>query len=216
MRHHRAKYDLLAYAEALVDGGPVSVATARHVAACSVCRVEVEAIRASLCATGELPVIDAPTELTARILQAAAVERRVARQRRRHAVPFRLLRAAGYAAGLLMAASWCFTSALGPGNPVGASDARAVMAGRPAVDEVRQTADAVGKLALAVNVPQAAKVDPQERENRLDVLAREYDLRRGLAALERNPGCARVDQMLRASLNRQAKALKTLYVEQSL
>ncbi|HOE67679.1 MAG TPA: hypothetical protein PLO62_14265 [Candidatus Hydrogenedentes bacterium] len=216
MRHHRAKYDLLAYAEALVDGGAVSVITARHVAACSVCRAEVENIRASLAATGSLPAIEAPQDLTARILQAAAVERKNARRSRRHAIPLRFVHAAGYIAALLLTASWSFTAALKPAHPGPASAVWTAADRQTTAEDIRQAANAVTALAQAVRVPEARHAGPREHESRLDVAARAVDLQKGLAAFERNPECPRVDQVIRSNLSRQAKALKALYVEQSL
>ena len=42
------------------------------------------------------------------------------------------------------------------------------------------------------------------------------DLRAALAALERNPGCARADEMLRTHLDRQVNGLRDLFVERTL
>jgi hypothetical protein len=46
------------------------------------------------------------------------------------------------------------------------------------------------------------------------VLALHADRTAALAALKRNPGCARASRLVTANLEREAQALRTLYVEQ--
>lgn len=220
MRHHRAKYDLLAYAEALADGCvPVSAATARHVAECSVCRTELEAIKRSLETARRLPLRDSSPDLTARILQAATLERRQqmeGRRERRRAIVSGL-RGFAAAAGLVLAAALFFPSALG--KPAAEPSTLAPVAeNRPdagsSSEDLRRAADAMATLARAVGPQPSEHANLWEVESRRDVIAREGDLRAGLSALERNPGCERANRLVYASVPRQAEALKTLYARQ--
>ncbi len=219
MRHHRARYDLLAYAEALVDGNaPVSVTVARHVAQCSVCRAEFEAIRRSLVAAQSLPEPESSSDLTARILQAASQER--CRIREANPQSPRYLRTAGwlgFAAGVAAMAAVMFQAALGgPPAPTPSAWATAQSSRveqRP-TEDVRRDATTMLALARAVGDQAEAPASVWELESRRELIAREGDLRAGLLALERNPGCERASRLVHSSIPRQTEALKTLYARQ--
>ena len=224
MKRHPARYELFAYAESLVgQGAPVSARTAGHVVRCRACMEEVGAMRASLEFVAQAPEINPSEELAATILMSAQVARRAAMARRqRWETLVTAVKGLACAAGVVVVAAVYFSMALTAGAgevsvaypaALTMSMARTAPAGDDAMSRI---AEEVRTLASAVNTPSKTPPSIWEREHRRTVVALERDIAAALAALERNPGCTRAANLVTANLQRQADALRTLYIERSL
>jgi hypothetical protein len=87
----------------------------------------------------------------------------------------------------------------------------------PSPEEIHKTAVEVSTLAEAVGSRgDTVRLSLEERQHRRTVLALDADLSAALVALRENPGCRRAGDLVNANLQRQAQALKKLYVERSL
>ena len=223
MRHHPPKHELFDYVESLVGGEtPIAARTAKHVAKCPVCTKETEAIRASLEFVDQAPPLEPSEELTSRILLDAKTVQRAAHARHlRRRTTLAVAKTAGYAAGLVVAATLYFSAALATENDATVTE-RVVASGQRAADTglaldtfERATAE-VRTLAAAVNAPSKKPPTLWERERRHAVNVLDRDISAALAALERNPGCTRAANLVTANLERQVDALRSLYVERRL
>jgi hypothetical protein len=217
---HPSKLELLAYAEGLVDGHGISTATARHVATCKDCAKEVADIRSSIEFTASADELHPSDELTSQILVAARSERRD--QRRAHGrTPLIMLKGFAYAAGIIAFSTFYFSYALG-NAPVSSRDLSVATSPRtvstgPSEEEIRKATAEIYTLAAAVGSRPQAPRNLREWQQTRAVLALNADLAAARAALERNPGSERASRIIDANIQRQARALKTLYyVERSL
>jgi len=227
---HPGKYELLAYAESLTDDcSSISVRIAGHVARCPRCQAEVEGARTSLSVLRLSPDVDPSDDSTLRLLKAAREERRrlqqhAARSTARMSVhntgAWTVLKGLGYAAGILVVSALCFGVALGSRGP-GIAPAT-VMArqdagqDQPSPEALRKTTAEIQALVAAVNSPSKNPPSALEIERRRTVSALNKDLEAARSALVRNPGCERALRVMDSNLQRQAQALRALYVERSL
>jgi len=223
IRRHPARRDLVAYAETLVDGrAPVSAAMAAHVAGCPQCTAEVKAVRSSLELTASAPALCVSNTLTAQILMRAQQESRAQESvRRRHSTAMMAVKSVVYVSGMAAVIVLVFSLALDEarGHEGGASPLRlAVAAGQDEGGAVPSTFDAAAfdKLSAAVRLGPSRPQSPREREHWRAVSALDADIEAAMRALERNPGCARASRMVEANRQRQAEALRSLYIERTL
>lgn len=222
MLRHPAKKELMAYAEGRMKG-QISASIGRHVAQCKRCSAEVNAIRASLEFIMDAPGL-VPTEaLTQGILVAARKERQSMRSgHSRVRFVFRAAKGLACAAAVILVAMVSFHAALMSPEKhhtarISNETSRGKTAEKPSAEELQKTAVEVSTLAEAVS----SRYDDgapslQERQHRRTVLALDADLSAALTALQENPGCTRAGELVNANLQRQALALKKLYVERSL
>lgn len=227
---HPTRHQLVAHAESLVDrGSPVSAAMAAHLSACPRCAAEVRAIRASLEFTASVPVSEPPSGLARQILEGAREARRVSEPAPRRAPARSLLagalRGAVFTALTAATAALVFTSALGEPSggqdspPAGNLPKRAALAveERPAPPEnIRDRAREIGRLSASVARLSAEPRTPREWERRRTLEGVSQDMNAALAALERNPGCPRANELVRTHLDRQAESLRDLFIERTL
>jgi anti-sigma factor RsiW len=219
MKRHPAKNELMSYAESLVARRPISAKIGGHITTCRQCTAEVEAIKKSLAFLHEAPQYEPSAEFTRQLLLAARNERTVQRNRRRVS-PFRQMgRALVFSAALAVVCIISYGAALSSlssqGTPAGAAS---VTASAPAIsqDAIRKAAAEIQVLISALSLPSDTRPSISELEQRRAVQALHTDLQAAQAALERNPGCDRATKLVDENLQRQAQALKALYVERSL
>ena len=217
---HPTKYELTEYAEALADGTPMPARIAGHVASCASCKAEAEALRASFTFLASAPMLECAPGSADQILMAAS---RLGQTQRAKGRFFRraFLAAKGLAcaAGILLVAAGVFTAALDdPAPPIPAAQpsasSRLAAPPGPSAEELQRKATEIKSLTSAVNAQSAAPASPWERQHREMVMALHADRTAALAALQRNPGCDRASRLVTANLEREAQALRTLYVEQ--
>lgn len=219
---HLTGPERLAHAESLVDGGtPIDAALAAHLAACEHCAQEVEAMRRSFEVTRHVAPIEPSAEATAQLLMQA--------RRLRQSLPSTPARTARFSVEgrrlwTVWAAAASFVCCVGlgvmwhgqPAAPVIASVPLSQTTEAPKANTLQKTAQDVRMLAAAVRTPTAAAASPREMAQRREVQAMDADIAAALAALQRNPGCARATQIVQANLERQKQTLRTLYTERSL
>ncbi len=232
MKHHPSRFELLAYAESLVDGHTLSAHTAKHLSGCAVCKAEVEAIRQSLAFVSHPEPLEPSESLTQGILQAARIERRALQQKRAKRSIVGVLKGGACAAGIVLVAAVSFGAALnsvalnGAGQKneslrgAEARSAAPIVAARsldegPSPEAIRTATARIETLAAAVRLPSAAP-SLWEIEQRRAASALSTDLAAAKAALERNPGCARATRVVNSNLERLPQTLKALYLERSL
>ena len=224
---HPPRQELVAYAESLVDRSTaVSAFLAAHINSCPRCTAEVHAIRASLEFTASAPEPEPSGDLARQILAGAREARLRTAEPRRHRHPSlagSLFRAAVYTTVTAALAVLTFGMAAGTGNT--GSPARPALSPAPQVAQTADTASpesfrrktgAIERLSAAVARTDSGPRTLREWERRRTVEGVSQDLRAALAALERNPGCARADEMLRTHLDRQVNGLRDLFVERTL
>ena len=83
-------------------------------------------------------------------------------------------------------------------------------------ESLSKTVDEVQTLAAAVRAGHGKAPSPEEWVHRRVVSAMDADIAAAVAALERNPGNVRASHIVHANLERQAQALRSLYVERTL
>jgi hypothetical protein len=230
---HPRRRRLMVHAESLHGSAqPVSAALAAHVAACSSCRKEVNAMRGSLKTIASAASLEPSSEMTAQLLlrakEARSQKQRFWRERsltvRRR--PRWRTAAAGVAALLLFAGivgGAGYQSALVQDNVQTAekeSAAKESAAKETAAPEPMATASTafldaqtvvVRQLSAALNHGQGLTATPREWAKKRVVRAMDADVSAAMAALQRNPGCARAVQMARSGLEQQTTALRELY-----
>jgi hypothetical protein len=222
IRRHPFRHELVAFAETLVDrNAPVSASMAAHVAACPACAAEVKSIRRSLEFAASAPRLEPSTDLTSQILLQAHKERGGAQEHRRASVGWAVCRGVVYTGLLAAVAVTVFNTALQDSTPM--PRAETTLAAQPAVEDevpseeaLQKAAAEVRTLAAAIRFADSKPQSAREREHRRAVSAMDADIAAARTALERNPGCARATRIVNANLQRQAKALRTLYVERTL
>jgi hypothetical protein len=224
LRLHPMRRQLVAYAESLVDPGtPVSAQIGAHVAQCRQCAEEVRAIRASLEFTAAAPGLEPSRNLTGEILRSARRERNAAKQQRqetsRIGAFLRGFTFLGATAAVAVLVFGFFLREAIPAQPARIAPATATASAAPAMpsaESLQKTAAEVRALAAALReVPDSAP-SPHELRQRRAVQAMDADIAAALTALERNPGCVRASHIVNANLQRQAQALRNLYVERKL
>lgn len=215
---------LVVYAESLVDPGvPVSAQIGAHVAQCHQCAEEVRAIRASLEFTAAAPGLEPSRDLTGEILRNARRERSAVQQQRRGVTRTgALLRGAAFFGAITAAAAMVFSLFLReaiPAQPQRMAPASTIASAAPALpspETLQKTAAEVRALAAALRDAPDRAPSPLELRQRRAVQAMDADIAAALTALERNPGCVRASHIVNANLQRQAQALRNLYVERNL
>lgn len=219
---HPTRRQLVAFAETLLDRrAPVSALLARHVARCTKCAQEVKHIRASFELTALAPAPEPSDDLAQRIM-AQARKARQSTGGASHTAPAASggLRAAACVAGLVALAWFSFGAALnGPAAlpsavpVVYAADAESVSE-PPGV--LRHHVDTVEALSTALSRREDTLSSPRDAGHRRTLEALDRDVRAALAALERNPGCPRANQVVHMSLERQLEGLRNLYLDRTL
>jgi len=218
---HPAKAELLALAESAVDHGiAVSAKTAAHVAECDTCAAEVEAMRATVAFVAESPALEPSSAQTSAILLAAKEQRRRSGTRANVRGALSALgRGIGYAAAVAVMTALCFGAALGQGAPGKAAPlcARAgSVEAAPDDEHIDKVATDIQTLAADLRAASSRRMSPEEAAHRKAALALDADIAEALAALERNPGFARANDMVSSNLQRQAERLRTLYAARKL
>jgi hypothetical protein len=221
MKRHPGKSELFDHAESIVAHRPISAKIGGHIAGCRACQAEVEGMRASIEFAVEAPELEPSTDFTSQLLLAAQQERRALNTRRsKMSVAASIAKIGGYAAAILLVGAICFSVAL-TGKPGGA--AVQAIETTPPLDAATASRDAMAKtatdietLASAVEQPSRKKPSLWELEHRRTVSALNANIEAARAALERNPGCDRANKIINVNMQRQAQALKALYVEKAM
>lgn len=224
MLMHPTKQELLSHAEALIAGRAISSGIARHVAKCSSCAAEAQAMRRSLGFVHSADELEPSSDMTARILSAARAERAVLRteRRSRKGVAVMLAKGLSFAAALAVISALSFSVALKANaksasamrmNPARTTASRATAPAAGAVEE--KAAEEIRLLATAVASRGVQPSDAEEWRHARAVVALNSDLTAVRAVLKRYPGCERANRLMSSNLQRQAQALKSLYVEQT-
>ena len=224
---HPPRQELVAFSESLVDrSSRVSAFLAAHVNACPRCMAEVRAIRASLEFTASANAPEPSGDLARQIL-AGAREARLqtpeAGSRRNRSLAGSVFRAAVYVTATAALAVLTFGMAVNKGDnstssrPALRPAAQTAQAPATASPEsIRRKTGAIERLAAAVSRADSPPRTLREWERRRTVEGVSQDLSAAMTALERNPGCARADEMVRTHLDRQVNGLRDLFVERTL
>lgn len=214
---------MLAYAESLVDGTPMPVKLAGAIAADQQAAQELRAIRSSLELVAAAPELEPSEALTRAILLDARRLREPSQKPGARYVSawLGLLQGGFFVALTVSAAVLVFGLALRtPAAPLSGAAAPATPAAAkpPAVtpDAINRTAGEVEVLSAALRSSASGPVSPERAQRLRAVNAVDSDLEAALAALERNPGCARATHIVYTSLQRQANSLREFYVDRSL
>jgi hypothetical protein len=218
---HPTRYELTEYAEALVDGKPVSARIGGHLASCPSCKAQVNLLRDSFSFLADAPMLDCTPGSAEQILATARQLRKADRQEGRFfRKAFVVARGLACAAGVVLVAAWVFTAAIDRpakaalAGPAPAASRLTAVSTAPSPEELQRKTSEIQSLASAVNAQSDTPVSPWERQHRHMVVALHADRNAALAALKRNPGCLRASRLVTANLEREAQALRTLYVEQ--
>ncbi len=224
---HPSHMDLFEYAEMLADkASAIPVHLAGHVARCSKCAKQVEAIRLSLTCMGSIPALEPSAESARQILAAAREERRkIAEKPRRLAAVlhtgWRIVESLACAAVILVMAGVSFRSVLNDPKGLSSRSGRisppltlAQTVALPS-DVVKKASFEIGELANVLQETPRSQ-SPVEQRHRRFALAVRDDLAAATLALERNPGCERAQNMMTLNLARQADVLKRIYIERTL
>jgi len=220
MKRHPAKNELMYYAESLVARRPIPAQLGGHIAGCRECQAEVAAIQSSLSFVHDAPQFEPTADFTQQLLMAARSERLVARQKSGFRPLRALVRTAGYAAAVGLVCVVSYGTALhsvalhGEPAPGAASVAPVPPALSP--EAIAKAMAEIQALLPALSLPSKTPPSLWELEHRRAVHALSRDIEAARAALERNPGCDRATRIVDSNLQRQAQALKALYVERSL
>jgi len=224
MGSHPRKHQLMDLAEALVRRKtPVSAETARHVAQCRRCAIELRAMRRSIEFMDEARDLSPSQVLTAQILEAARREQRNRLRSGRRTLVM-TAKTMTYAAALTVIATFVFSAALETGAAAPGSETAltsAVSGGSAPVTgqskaDLRKTTARIHALSAAFNSRPRDSRSLREHEQLRAVLARGADISEALAALQQNPGCTRARYLVDTNLERQAEDLESLLAEQSL
>ncbi len=228
MRFHPRKRDLLRHAESVTDGGmPISMEAQRHITKCPKCRAEVDAMQNTLRFVAQTPELEPSEALTAQILNAARGEQHAFEKRRRSIkAAARLVQGLACATGVVVVAAISFQAAIAGEEPE-AANMRSTQSGHAtqrivpeaehsSPEAIRRVSSEYQELAAVLDSPANERQSLEEWKHRREALALNSDLAEALAALQRNPGCIRANQLATASLQRQVDALKSLYVERTL
>jgi len=219
---HPTQRQLVAFAESLVDRhAPVSALMASHVADCPACAREVKQIRASfeIAALARLP--EPSNELTQRIVVQAR-RQRSQRPRNTDAVHSPFMKLAQIAAGVIATAAlayFSFANALSDITPDSAGALHATAAASRAHSEQappKNHSDSLDALAGAVSLHQDLPASPHVLGHRRLIELVNHDMSAALAALERNPGCIRANQVMVTSVELQIEGLRNLYLDRKL
>jgi hypothetical protein len=219
MTRHPSKHELLEHAENLLVHRPISAKIGGHIASCKACQAELEGVRASFDFIAEARELEPTSDFTAQILMAAQNERRIMNAKRsRLSLVASAAKIAGYAAAVLVIGTVCFSAALvKQANTDQAAFGKKIASSTAiAPDSSLKNATDIRTLAAAVDQPSKKKPSLWEVEHRRTVRALNADIEAAQAALERNPGCDRATRIMANNLQRQAQALKALYLERAL
>jgi hypothetical protein len=220
---HPTQRQLVEFAESLVDRhAPVSALMAAHVAGCTLCAREVKQIRASLELASLARLPEPSNELTKRIVMQA-------QQMRVSAPPtpapgkaafIRTLQMAACMVGALALAYISFGAALrdlSPGDRKPSFHASFDPDASPVFHEaLQEKSNTVKALSSAISLQPDKPDSPYEQGHRRFLHALDDDMSAARAALERNPGCPRANQVMLTSVNRQLEGLRNLYLDRKL
>jgi hypothetical protein len=227
---HPKKHELLLYAESLVDKRTaISARLAGHVASCPSCMTEVHRMRTSFACVAAVSGLEPSSQLTSQILLAAH-EQRQALQQGRAPKPLlvRASKALAYAACIAVVSALCFGAALGGATPWASASAHRDSAALQLAsgqtgdstllspDAILKAAADIQSLLVAISHPGHKPQSLIEQEHLRAVHALTDDLETAKAALQRNPGSARANDVVDTYVKRQAQTLRTLYIERSL
>lgn len=221
IRRHPSRQHLMAYAEVLADGrSPVPAGLAAHVNFCPQCNREVRAMTECFRFLANAPAVEPKTDLAAQILMEARKARAAARPPRRFTALINTAKFLACAASLTLFASLIFTAvlretgdALRPASGPALAAAPEISTPLPTPEELRSQ---VAALSAAMNSLPEDHLSPREREQFRALSRLRADLAAAQAALERNPGHPRAAQLMYASLQQQAAALRDLYLQREL
>lgn len=217
---HPTRRRLVVYAESLVDRrAPVSALMANHVAGCQRCSREVTRIRSSLELAALAATPEPSRDLTSRILAQARAARRGQGQPPRSGIhTTTLFQSAACLLGVLLVAWFSFSTALN-GRPAPSHDRPIAQGADIALDSpgsLRQQTAVVQALFAAVTHQQETLSTLTDKDQRRTLELLDQDLNAALAALERNPGNPRANQVVHKSLERQLEGLRNLYLDRTL
>lgn len=218
MLGHPSKPELLAYAEGLVDGRGISAATARHASKCPVCTREVAAIRSSIEFAASANTLHPSDDSVSRILIAARSERKATR-RAHGGTPSLVFKGLLFAAGVALVSAVVFKAGLGDSGVNGlsrAASASRTISTNTSAEEMRRATAHIETFAAAVGARTDAHASYRAWQQAREVLALDAELTAARAALRLNPASERANRIVNTNLQRQATALKSLYLERSL
>lgn len=220
MKRHPAKNELMHYAESLVARRPIPAQLGGHIAGCRQCQAEVAAIQLSLSFVHDAPPCEPTADFTQQLLMAARSERMAVRRKPRFSPLRALVRTAAYAAALAVVCMVSYGTALHSValRPDAEASSLPASPAPPALspEAIAKAAAEIQALLPALSLPSKTPPSLWEMEHRRAVHALTRDIEAARAALERNPGCDRATRIVDSNLQRQAQALKALYVERSL
>jgi hypothetical protein len=223
---HPPRQELVAFAESQVDRSSlVSAFLAAHVNSCPRCTAEVRAIRASLEFASSASAPEPSGDLARQILAGAREVRLQAPEpgRKHPSLALSIIRATVYVTATAALAVLTFGMAVNVGD--NSTPSRPAFQSAPQVaqspgtvspESIRRKTGAIERLAAAVSRADSPPRTLREWERRRAVEGVSQDLSAAMAALERNPGCVRADEMVRTHLDRQVSGLRDLFVERTL
>ena len=219
---HPTKRQLFEFAESLVDRHvPVSALMATHVSNCPLCAGEVKKIRASfeLAALARVP---APSsELTQHIIMRARAEQQTAlasETRQRPLVP-RVLQMAASLIATLALAYFSFGAVIRDAATNDTFSAATTLADHEEsfhYNTIEKETATVQALSTAVSLQHNRHSSPRDLEHRRFLDTLDDDMSAARAALERNPGCQRANEVMFTSVKRQLQGLRSLYLDHKL
>lgn len=218
---HPTQSQLVDFAESLVDRqATVSAVLAAHVAGCPKCAHEIKRMRASL----EVADLSCPPDpsgaLTHEIVFRARAElnRRGSRPRP-GLLAFRAVQYAACAAAIIVLAAYSFRAALNDASShagTAVPGAAMLVSDQPVnADSLLRRAEAVKALSGSLSLRRETLDSPREIEYRRALEILDHDLNAARAALQRNPGNTRANQVMVMSLERQLEDLRDLYLDRT-
>lgn len=221
---HPTRTQLIAYAEALVDGrGPIFSGIARHLAECPQCSAEVEAICSSLRFLNSAPKIEPPKELSLEILKRAREQKRKVEQ---NSIPVKkhskLLTAVCISIWLIIGYilfGISYNPSLFENNP-GSPNMFMQMASpkdQPTIEknkekDVWHEIELLGSALTPVFRNSPGYSSRQLRS--VSIIDRELECAQ--SALRKNPTCARANEILQKGVRQKAELLRQIYLERVL
>ncbi len=218
---HPTQRQLVAFAESLVDKhASVSALMATHVTRCPMCAREVKQIRASLELAALACLPEPSNELTKRIIVQAQQMRVNATPAPEKAGFVRITKMAACMVGALALAYFSFGAALSDLSPEERKPSFHASSNpdeSPVFHEaLQQKSNTVKALSDAISFQPERPKSPYEQGHRRFLHALDDDMSAARAALERNPGCPRANQVMLTSVNRQLEGLRNLYLDRKL
>lgn len=217
---HPTQSQLVDFAESLVDRqASVSAVLAAHVAGCPKCAHEIQRMRASL----ELADLSSQPDPSAALTREIVFRARAELNKRSNPPRpgFLALRAVQYAvcaAAAVVLAVYSFSAALNDAAQAGSSPPeKTMLVSEQSVDAnaLLRRAETVKALSASLSLRQKSQESPRETEYRRALEMLDHDLNAARAALQRNPGNTRANQVMVMSLERQLEDLRDLYLDRT-